>query len=265
MKHFVLIAMAVSALLITLGCGDDDGGSESVQVVASEYSYDLPAQVKGGVVTFEINNEGDQIHEFAFGRIDEGKTIDDLKARFETEGGEEADWAHDLGGIPGLSPGMSLRMTRELEDEGTYFFVCFFPSPEGEPHINLGMIKSFEISGDSGAELPKPDAVIEAGGDEFVVPDLKVGRQILEFKNTANEPREFQIISPEPGKTEEEIGEWFDSGLQGNPPVVFPGGMQTIPAGTSVFIEMELEKGRTYLLTSETEDGGEISAEFTPS
>ena len=261
-----VVLLAVAALFLLAACKDGKDGDDSaiIQVIAHEYSYAMPDSAEGGVVTFELENDGSTLHEFAFGRIDPGHTAEEVQALFESEGGEPPDWIHDLGGVPVLSPGKTATLTRELREPGTYVFLCAIPDAQGKPHISLGMIKLFELSGDSGASLPEADVVIEATDDAFVVPELQGGTQLIELRNSASEPREFQMLSLEQGKTFDDLEAWFEGGLQGPAPALFPGGMQTIDAGTSVFLEMDLEAGRTYLLTSETEDGGEISSEFTP-
>jgi hypothetical protein len=42
------------------------------------------------------------------------------------------------------------------------------------------------------------------------------------------------------------VDEWVEGGYQGEPPVTFLGGMQTIPEGESVFLAIELEPGVDY-------------------
>ena len=44
-----------------------------VEVRATEYSFDVPAEVVGGVVPMRFTNTGGLPHEFAFARIEEGR------------------------------------------------------------------------------------------------------------------------------------------------------------------------------------------------
>ena len=39
---------------------------------------------------------------------------------------------------------------------------------------------------------------------------------------------------------------WIEGGYEGEPPVTFLGGMQTIPSGESVFLTIDLEPGVEY-------------------
>jgi hypothetical protein len=111
-----------------------------------------------------------------------------------------------------------------------------------------GMIKFFEVSGKSGATLPEPDATVLATDDGFEAPEIASGEQTLELRNDGEEAHEFFLFSLEPGKKERDIDRWFGSGLKGDPPAIFPGGRQSIDPGTSVFITVEFEAGRTYQL-----------------
>ena len=158
--------------------------------------------------------------------------------------------ARDVGGVPALSPGRRVTVTRKLEP-GTYVVLCYIPGPDGKPHIEHGMIDSFEVAGDTKQAPAKPDAVIVARDKSFKVPRLNAGRQTIELRNSAREEREFQIGSPEPGKKLPDVERWFDDGMRGPAPIDFPGGIQSIPAGASVYQELELEAGRTYYLSDE--------------
>jgi hypothetical protein len=250
------VVLAVVTTLLAAACGNDQqddsaGGSTSttraesnvVEVAATEYVYEMPEAVTGGVVTFDFSNQGAQPHEFAFVRLDDGKTIDDLKAAFEMR--REPKWARDLAGVPVLSPGGSTAMTRELEP-GSYAFFCFLPAPDGMPHIAHGMIEGFDVSDESDAQVPAADFVISVTEEGFSVPDVPAGRSTVELRNEGRRPHEFAILSFEAGKKERDLGKWFNSGYKGETPALFPGGIQAIGPGESVVMEIDFVAGRTY-------------------
>jgi len=216
----------------------------TVDVAATEYSFDVPAEVTGGVVTMRFTNTGGLPHEFAFARIDEGKTEADVRAVIES-GQEPPDWAEDVAGVPALSPGESITVTRTLEP-GSYVFLCFFPDVEGTPHAALGMYELFTIAGDSGLTLPQPDATITATDDGLQVPALTAGEQVVQFRNGGTEPHELALVEFEPGKGVDDVDGWIEGGYEGETPVTFLGGMQTIPEGESVFLTIDLEPGVEY-------------------
>lgn len=220
-----------------------------VMVKATEYSYALPQRATGGVVTLQLENVGSVVHEFAFGRIDTGKSLDYLKAALDSgKDPSNFPWAHDLAGVSALSPGQEVGITRELTDSGTYVFFCFIPNADGVSHYKLGMIAGLTLAGTSNAPLPKPDATITATDDGFRVPALTAGTSTIELKNAGKKDHEFQLFSFEPGKGFSDVERWLNSGQVGPAPVLFPGGIQSIRAGTSVFETLTLESGRTYML-----------------
>lgn len=261
MRSRLLTATASGVLFLAACTSSDDGGglgpsaqpssdAQVVKVSATEFAFDVPAQVEGGFVAMEFSNTGGLLHEFAFGRIDPGKTEADVKAVIDS-GDEPPAWMHDVAGVPTLSPGQTVTVTRDLEP-GTYVFMCFFPSPDGTPHAQLGMYEVFQIAGDTGASAPGPDLVISASGDGLSVPAIPAGPQTVELRNDGPGKHSFFILRSEvedatADEIFEAVDEWFGGGLEGPAPATFLGGMQTIPAGTSVFETITFDPG-TYLV-----------------
>ena len=252
MKRPLITIVGSSALLLT-ACSSDGGGgttpspspeATTVEVGATEYSFDVPAEVAGGVVEMRFTNNGGLPHEFAFAKIEEGKTEADVQAVIE--GGQEPpEWADDIAGVPALSPGEAITVTRTLEP-GSYAFLCFFPDPEGTPHANLGMYEVFTIAGDTGLTAPEPDATITATEDGLQVPALSAGEQTVLFQNDGTKPHELVLAALAPGKRVSDVDPWIEGGYEGEPPVTFLGGMQTIPSGGSLFLTIDLEPGVEY-------------------
>jgi len=254
-------ALALVALGVAVaGCGgSNDKSREPVTVDGGEYAYVMPDEIEGGVVSMRFRNTGKELHEFAFGRIDGGHTIDEtIRDLFANDG--KVPYATDIGGVPLLSPGEEITITRRLEP-GTYGLLCFFPSPDGKSHLELGMKREFRVAGDSGAQLPEPHAVITATKAGFDVPPIEAGRRTIELRNESGEDREWNLTVYAPGKTPKDVETWGNNGLKGDPPATFYGAMQSIPSGTSVFVTLEVESGTTYML--EDLDAG-IRAEIRP-
>jgi uncharacterized cupredoxin-like copper-binding protein len=279
MRRVLVSVVLLTVLLSLAACGGDDsdeaGGTTAateavaeedagvIEVKGAEYAFVMPDQVEGGVVTFVTSNIGKELHEYAFGRIDEGKTLDDVKKVLAKPEGDPPAWFKDVAGVPVLSPGEEITVTRKLEP-GTYVFLCFIPSPNGVPHYDLGMIKSLEIVGDSGRDLPEPDATIAAEKGGYDIPALEAGSQTLELKNADTKEREFFLVTLKPGKTLAEVNSWAEGGFKGPAPGTFLGAMQTIPPGTSVYVEIELDAGVEYTLVDMSGERP-VTATFTPS
>lgn len=251
------IGAATAALVALSACGGNGGspGGNSaptkqpvdnvVRIVAGEYSYSMPTEIEGGVVSLEFANKGAEHHEFAFGRLDDDVSIDDvIKSMQEGEGG---DGSEDLAGVPVLSPGATMTMVRELEP-GTYFFLCAFPDQNFTPHAAKGMYTSFDVTGDAGAEPPEVDATIEVTDEGFELPELSAGEQVIEFRNSGTKEHEFQLARlVEADAGTKDFERWIGKGQKGESPLFFPGGLQAIPAGSSVIQILALEMG-DYLI-----------------
>jgi hypothetical protein len=231
--------------------------SNTVSVVATEYGFEMPSEVAGGVVSFALSNAGAEHHEFAFGRLEGGMTFDRLVKHMKKTG--QFKGAEDLAGVPLLSPGDTVTMTRDL-DPGTYFFLCFFPTPQGEPHMAHGMLTSFEVVDDGGATMPEAELEIVATNDGFEVPDFTEGPHVVAFRNEGTKPHEFVLVQRvREGAGTGDFERWMADGQKGEAPVAFPGGMQSIAAGSSVLQKITFEPG-DYLLEDLT---NKLRADFT--
>jgi hypothetical protein len=250
MRQILVTFLVLSTLLFISACGgDDDGGTKSnvVSLKGTEYAFAVPDKIKGGVVTMRVSNIGKEFHEYALGRLKAGKTFADFEK--ELASGEDPSSSDDIGGLPILSPGKEVTITRKLEP-GNYVLLCGIPTAKGVPHFKLGMIKPFEVAGTSTADLPKPDATVTAREKAIEVPALEAGEQTLELRNGATKPREFELLSLKPGKTFDDVEAMFKADRPPSPndaPATFLGAMQSIPPGSSVFLDVKLEPGKTYL------------------
>lgn len=259
MRKLIEVGAAV-LVLAAAGCGGkDEQAANVVEVRGDEYAYVVPGTIEGGVVTMRFTNTGKELHEYALGKLAARTTLAELRRAIaaQDEGGFQK-LLSDVGGVPALSPGEEIAITRELEP-GTYALLCFLPSPEGTPHVVKGMLASFEVEGRGEAVLPKTDAVIVARDKAFDVSGVAAERQTIELRNGASSPRGFYLIAPKPGKSIDDVGRWGDGGFKGPAPARMLGAMQSIPPKSSVFVELELDKGARYLLFDE--EAGET--EFT--
>jgi len=119
---------------------------ESVPVEAVEYSYQgVPEEVKAGVLSFELSNNGKENHELALFRRNDGveepldKLLELPRAQFDEK--------MTLVGIARAAPGNgAFSVSRVLV--GEYAVVCFQPTatPGGPPHHTKGMFEEFKVA-----------------------------------------------------------------------------------------------------------------------
>jgi uncharacterized cupredoxin-like copper-binding protein len=144
-----MLAICLALPLALASCGDDDddttaqngatttegaAGSSTVAVSETEYKLDPtnPA-VEPGTVTFQISNDGAQVHAL----------------EVEGPGGESE--------TEDIQPGESASLTVDLSQPGTYEWYCPIAN-----HKELGMEGEIKVAGAAGS-APPPD---DSGGEE---------------------------------------------------------------------------------------------------
>lgn len=268
MLRMTLCAAVLAAALATAGCGGDSGRATPVAVTVSDTGYEMPKRVEGGMVAMRFRNQGTQLHEFALARVDDGHTAEEVEATVATSvgSGDPPTWLSDVAGPGLLTPGDEITVTRRL-DPGVYVFIDGVPDSRGVPGSARGITAVFTVTGNSKATAPATDGVIVARENGYAVPVLAAGTRTIELRNSSSAPRGFLLTTLEPGKTGADAERWAGQIDQTGrlpttqPPFKVLGAMRTIPAGTSVYVTIELEAGRTYRL-SDDESG--ISKAFTP-
>ena len=140
MRRWGIVLAALAAIsLATAACSSGSGssassGSETVKVGLSEYriSPDLQS-VKSGKVTFDVANDGDQVHEMVLIKTDAAPG--DLPMQ---KG--EASEAGSVGEVSELDAGASGTLTIHLAP-GRYVMICNVPG-----HYVAGMHTEFTVS-----------------------------------------------------------------------------------------------------------------------
>jgi plastocyanin len=134
-----------------------EGTTAPVEVTGVEYAFQgLPANVPVGT-SFRLVNGGQEDHEFAVVRANEGttETLEELLAMPPEQSASKVTNA----GIVFANTGKTSIGTLTLDQPGRYFVACFItqgtkdgvaPSPgpggqEGTPHALLGMVAEFTV------------------------------------------------------------------------------------------------------------------------
>lgn len=156
MRRAILpVAVPIAVLwALAAACGDDDGddegaedGGEEVNVVVSEFTVEPdPDSVGAGEVTFVVDNQGGEIHEFLVVDADSADAlpVDDDGAFDEAAFGEDKV----LDEVEDIESGDTAELTLDLE-AGTYVLLCNVveeeESGEVESHFNEGMHATFTV------------------------------------------------------------------------------------------------------------------------
>ena len=289
--------LAVGALLAA--CGDDSGSSSAttggaattggssnasgLTVKATEYKFDVSGSAAAGYNKVTFENDGKMPHILVALKLKPGKTVADALPLLEQ--GDEVDQTAAAAvfdgdpdtafyGTPGLiGPGDSETTVANFP-AGSYFFACFLPGPNGQPHFMLGMVKEFTVADTGGTSTPpQTDGTISIAAEGITAPDgMKSGT--YEVKNTGADPSDFNMAGP----TDKQVSD-FDNAVNSffaamssgesdatfsTPSPLIGGFSDSIPAGGSGYVVLDLQKGR-YLMAGNSDDNGNtlVSGEFT--
>ena len=158
-KWSIALMLALS-LLLTVACGDSDSpeaggqddaateapgadhGDEPMTITATDYAFDLEASYPAGTHTFELANEGKELH---FIEIVELKA--DAPSVEELIKIKKADkyFVRSAGGTKPVKPGETSPTFEAELTPGRYGYVCFIETKDGKPHAFLGMAGEFTV------------------------------------------------------------------------------------------------------------------------
>jgi plastocyanin len=265
-KRLVVLALLVSGTLVA--CGKDDvRPSQSGEVItttttaetattvppqkatltATEYAYaGTGLTFTPGDVSVTVTNNGKEEHQATIVRFKDGKSLADLSTVAAKDPGKLDTVIDVFGGPNAVAPGGTVTATQTL-GAGDYFFMCFIPAPDGQPHAAKGMITPFKVEG----EAPGPTTasaentvalkeyafgVSGAATDPNAGPEKPVSVKggTITFANQGEQLHEAAIYKPAAGKTAKDVIEYFkQANPTGPPPVVPAGGVTALDPGTS--------------------------------
>lgn len=131
--------------------GDEEGSppeaDRTVELV--DFDFTMPENIPAGEQVWEVTNPGTQAHELYIVQPQPGFTEEQFLEMMQSEEEPEGPppW-EDVVYFGPISAGETGWITTEME-AGTYMAICFLPdtSGSGMPHVELGMIETFEVGG----------------------------------------------------------------------------------------------------------------------
>jgi uncharacterized cupredoxin-like copper-binding protein len=125
------------------GGGQTQAGPETVQVQAEEYEFGgVPDTLPAGEVTFELENVGEEPHEFGLVQIKGDQSVEELVALPQKQ---SQRFIENVGGTFAQPGEKGKPLTTELEP-GRYGYACFVTTKDGTPHAALGMFGEFTVA-----------------------------------------------------------------------------------------------------------------------
>ncbi len=211
-----------------------------VNVVATDYAFEMPATLPAGLTTLRLANKGKELHHLYMVKVPSGKSSKDILAWLKA-GGPPPQWMKPVGG-PNASAGVT-EFTSTLE-AGDYVAFCVIPSPDGTPHVMKGMIKDVKITPSASASpAPKPTITLTLKDYDFTFDKpLSAGRHVIAVKNAGPQPHEFFMAKLLPGKTPMDMVK-FTEKPAGAPPGIPFGGITDILPGQTVSLTVDVPAG----------------------
>jgi len=262
MRRSICRIAAVLAIGLSGACSNKEAGTvkadstqakgaepTAVTITATDYAFELPAQIPAGVITFKLVSKAKELHHAVVIRLDQGKTVNDMREALKQPGPPPA-WAHAVGGPNPSDPFGTSEATLALAP-GQYAVVCFIPTPGGIPHFAKGMITGFEVTPSSGGQVtPAGDVSIKLSDYAFAVSgSLTAGAHHISVENQGPQTHEVAIAKLASGKTAEDVVKWEAGGLRTPTPLThFLGGIAPMDRNTTASFSVTLEKGDYVLI-----------------
>ncbi|MCC6927834.1 MAG: hypothetical protein IT359_02475 [Gemmatimonadaceae bacterium] len=221
-----------------------------VTIVATDFAYEAPDTIAGGLVSLRLVNHGTTLHHVQLVRLLEGKTYHDLTEGLKQmkPGNAPPPWIEDVVGPNAPEPGGESRLIRELAP-GSYAILCFVDLPDRVPHLMKGMMKPLTVTAPPAAvaATPASDITVQMTDYDWALSTpLTAGKHVIRLENQSQQSHEMFIARLDAGRTKEDFLKWGMT-YQGAPPGKAIGGTTGQKKGDVVYLPVELEPGN-YLL-----------------
>jgi hypothetical protein len=218
-----------------------------VNVVASEYRYEMPDSIPAGPTLFHLTDDGNLLHHMTIVKFEQGKTLADFTA---LPPGPLPAWAVFVGG-----PNTPMPKGGQDEDvvdlsPGNYAVICVIPDADGKPHMMKGMVKALTVTPSAETRaMPDSDLTLTLSNYAFVFSTSPTaGQHAVRIVNRGTQPHEAVMFRLEAGKTGDDIAKWVETGMQGPPPGAPVAGISAEAPGKENTLLLKLIAGDYALL-----------------
>lgn len=255
---------------------EETNASPVVDVTAVDYAFAAPDTVPSGWTTFRMTNEGEEHHLFLLAQLPEDITYADLHdevvvpwdsirslvraGSVDTSVARKAlkrlipDWypggLTPMGGVSLTAPGRTATTTLNLEP-GTYAMECYVRTADRQFHALRGMARRLVVTPDStGASPPEADLSLSLSkgqiqADSTVAP----GRHTMAVRfgekgELGAVGHHLHLARLDEETSARDLARWMKWDPIMPAPVEFVGGAQSMPAGHTAYVEVDLSPGR---------------------
>lgn len=213
-----------------------------VTFTAEESGFSGPDTIAGGWTNIILVNNSQGAHHIQLVKLDDGKTLDDLKAALEADAENFPAWGRPYGGPNAPDPGGNTSAIVKL-DAGNYAMISVIPNAEGLPGFLNGMLKALTVTEAGGAAALEPKAEVTVDLTEFAlaVPGpITAGEHVIRFSNMGLQIHEAYLVKLNDGVTADD---YLSAPLDAPPPAVSLGGITGIAPGAHQYVSVTLEPG----------------------
>ena len=244
-SRLIAVITGVIGLALLLGACQAAAKPPEVSITAKEYAFDLPESIGGGVVTLKLSNTGKEAHMAQLVRLNDGVTLDQLKAALQGgDPGAALGLVSVAGGIYTTPPGATQAATLDLK-AGDYAVMDFGAGEDQVPYMVKGMLQPFKVTAGSSSAEPASDVAVSMKEYTFEVPtELKAGTHTFKVSNQGAQPHEMLLLKLAEGKTMADVQAALSNPESGGPPPGdMVGGALAIGPGMRSWSTLELTPG----------------------
>jgi hypothetical protein len=253
----------------------DPPAARVVTITARDYAFEMPDTIAAGRTELRLVNQGPDLHHAWLVRLDRNHTAAEFFAAARR--GTTPGWAQQVGGPNTPAVGGTSAAVLDLQP-GTYLVLCGVPADNGQPHLRLGMMKSFTVVPTTRTAVPTsattgaarvtpavgnaaaraaaapastvgaPDATLTLTDRGFSLSQpLAAGRHIVRVRNHGTQVHEVLVAKLAPGATAQQALAWYET-KQGTMPMMAVGGVVGLARGEYNDVMLDLAPGEYALL-----------------
>ena len=218
-----------------------------VQVVGEDFRFEAPEVIPAGLTEFKFLNKGPALHHMSLIKLNDGKTVDDLRAALANPG-PPPKWMEEMGGPNAPVPGGEANATINLEP-GNYALVCFVDI-DGPPHFTKGMVRALKVEPAKApsAKTVKADTKLDLLDYNFKLSSpITAGTRTIEVHNSGPQVHEIELVQLAPGVTPADFMKWMGK-MEGPPPGKALGGIAGMAPGLTEYFSADFVPGNYLLL-----------------
>lgn len=222
---------------------------QDVTFTATDFAFAGPDSIMSGFTTVRLVNNGHQDHHLILGKLEEGKTLQDLVTFGKEHPGAEPPFLTWRGAAGAVGASGSSAGTVDLA-AGNYVAICFMPDPtDGRDHLSKGMIKELVVTGTRQAvQAPEAEGEIRLKDFGFEAPVIAAGTHTYHVINDGPQTHEVQLVRLNPGATGKDYLAALGPAAKAPPPGVMLGGPGAFSKRSDGYWTVTFEPGNYVFL-----------------